>query len=43
MKGGELTFSDTFLEKEIPDFVKRYLKGHIAYIPGDKNITHYLQ
>lgn len=41
--GGKLTISDIVLEKELPDFVKNSLAGHIACVSGAEKMTDYLQ
>lgn len=41
--GGRLAISDIVLEKELPDFVKNSLAGHIACISGAEKLEDYLQ
>lgn len=41
-KGGKLSISDIVLEKELPDFVKTSLAGHIACVSGAENLDDYL-
>lgn len=40
--GGRLAISDIVLEKELPDFVKDSLAGHIACVSGAENLADYL-
>lgn len=42
-KGGRLSISDIVLEKELPDFVKNSLAGHIACVSGAEKLDDYLQ
>jgi len=42
-KGGKLSISDIVLEKELPDFVKDSLAGHIACVSGAEKLETYLQ
>jgi len=42
-KGGKLSISDIVLEKDLPDFVKKSLAGHIACVSGAEKIEDYLQ
>jgi len=42
-KGGKLAISDIVLEKELPDFVKNSLAGHIACVSGAEKLEDYLQ
>ena len=42
-KGGKIAISDIVLEKELPDFVKNSLAGHIACISGAETIEEYLK
>ncbi|MEM6319489.1 MAG: arsenite methyltransferase [Bacteroidota bacterium] len=42
-KGGKLAVSDVVLEKELPDFVKNSLAGHVACVSGAEKIGDYLQ
>ncbi|MEQ8517993.1 MAG: arsenite methyltransferase [Cytophagales bacterium] len=41
--GGKLSISDVVLEKELPEFIKNSLAGHIACVSGAENIETYLQ
>lgn len=41
--GGKLAISDIVLEKELPDFIKNSLEGHIACVSGAEDISQYLQ
>lgn len=41
-KGGRLSISDIVLDKELPDFVKNSLTGHIACVSGAEKIEDYL-
>lgn len=41
--GGRLSISDIVLEKELPDFVKNSLAGHIACVSGAEKLDDYLQ
>jgi len=41
--GGRLSISDIVLEKELPDFVKNSLAGHIACVAGAEKLEDYLQ
>ena len=41
--GGTLAVSDIVLEKDLPDFVKNSLAGHIACISGAEKLDTYLQ
>lgn len=41
-KGGKLSVSDIILEKELPDFVKKSLAGHIACVSGSEKLEDYL-
>lgn len=41
--GGKLSISDIVLEKELPDFVKNSLAGHIACVSGAEKLEDYLQ
>jgi len=41
--GGKLSISDIVLEKELPDFVKNSLAGHIACVGGAERLEDYLQ
>lgn len=40
--GGKLSVSDVVLEKELPDFVKDSLAGHMACVSGAEKIDDYL-
>lgn len=42
-KGGNLAISDIVLEKELPDFIKDSLVGHIACVSGAEKLEDYLQ
>lgn len=42
-KGGKLSISDIVLEKELPDFIKNSLTGHIACVSGAEKLEDYLQ
>ena len=42
-EGGKLSVSDIVLEKELPDFVKNSLAGHIACVSGAEKLEDYLQ
>ncbi|MFK7806472.1 MAG: arsenite methyltransferase [Saprospiraceae bacterium] len=42
-KGGKLSVSDIVLEKELPEFIKKSLAGHIACVSGAEKIEDYLQ
>lgn len=41
--GGRISISDIVLEKELPDFVKESLAGHIACVSGAEKLEDYLQ
>lgn len=41
--GGKLSISDIVLERELPDFVKDSLAGHIACVSGAEKLENYLQ
>ena len=41
-KGGRLSVSDIVLEKELPDFVKDSLAGHVACVSGAEKLEDYL-
>lgn len=41
--GGKLSISDIVLEKELPDFVKNSLAGHVACVSGAEKLEIYLQ
>ncbi len=41
--GGKLSISDIVLEKELPDFVKNSLAGHIACVSGAEKLEDYMQ
>lgn len=41
-KGGKISISDIVLEKELPDFVKNSLVGHIACVSGAEKLEDYL-
>lgn len=40
---GKLSISDIVLEKELPDFIKNSLAGHIACVSGAETLEDYLQ
>jgi len=40
--GGKLSISDIVLEKELPEFVKNSLTGHIACVSGAEKLEDYL-
>ena len=40
--GGQLSVSDIILEKDLPDFVKDSLAGHIACVSGAEPLENYL-
>jgi len=40
---GKLSISDIVLEKELPDFIKNSLTGHIACVSGAEKVEDYLQ
>ncbi|MFK8104659.1 MAG: arsenite methyltransferase [Saprospiraceae bacterium] len=40
--GGSLAISDIVLEKELPDFIKESLAGHIACVSGAEKLETYL-
>ncbi len=42
-KGGKLSVSDIVLEKELPEFIKNSLAGHIACVSGAEKLETYLQ
>lgn len=42
-EGGKISISDIVLEKELPDFVKDSLVGHIACVSGAEKLDDYLQ
>ncbi len=41
--GSKLSISDIVLEKELPDFIKNSLAGHVACVSGAEEIEVYLQ
>ena len=41
--GGKLSISDIVLEKELPNFIKTSLAGHIACVSGAEKLEIYLQ
>jgi len=41
--GGKLAVSDIVLERELPDFIKNSLAGHIACVSGAEKLEDYLQ
>lgn len=42
-EGGKLSISDVVLERDLPDFVKDSLAGHIACVSGAEKLEDYLQ
>lgn len=42
-EGGEISISDIVLEKELPDFIKDSLAGHVACVSGAEKLDDYLQ
>ena len=42
-KGGKLSVSDIVLEKELPDFIKDSLVGHIACVSGAEHLDDYVK
>ncbi len=40
--GGKISISDIILEKELPDFVKNSLAGHLACVSGAEKIEDYI-
>ena len=40
---GSLSISDIVLKKELPDFIKNSLSGHIACVSGAEKVEDYLQ
>jgi len=42
-KGGILSISDIVLKKELPDFIKDSLAGHIACVSGAEKVENYIQ
>ena len=42
-EGGKLSVSDIVLEKELPNFVKNSLAGHIACVSGAEKLEDYIQ
>ena len=42
-KGGKLSVSDIVLEKELPDFIKNSLAGHVACVSGAEQLEDYLK
>ena len=42
-EGGKLSISDIVLEKELPEFIKNSLMGHIACVSGAEPLEDYLQ
>lgn len=42
-EGGKLSISDIVLEKELPDFIKDSLAGHVACVSGAEPLEDYLQ
>jgi len=41
-KGGKISISDIILEKELPEFVKDSLAGHIACVSGAEKLDDYI-
>jgi len=41
--GGKISISDIVLEKDLPDFIKNSLAGHIACVSGAEKLEDYLQ
>ena len=41
--GGQLAISDIVLEKELPEFIKESLAGHIACVSGAEKLSIYMQ
>ena len=41
--GGTIAISDIILERDLPDFVKDSLAGHIACVSGAEKLEDYLQ
>lgn len=41
--GGKLSISDIVLEKELPDFIKNSLAGHIACVSGAEKVDDYMR
>jgi len=42
-KGGQMSISDIVLKRELPDFIKNSLAGHIACVSGAENVEDYLE
>ena len=42
-QGGKISVSDIVLEKELPEFIKSSLAGHIACVSGAEKIDDYLE
>ncbi len=42
-EGGRLSISDIVLERELPDFIKDSLAGHVACVSGAEKLVDYLQ
>ena len=41
--GGKIAISDIVLERELPDFIKNSLAGHIACVSGAEQLKDYIQ
>ena len=41
--GGKIAISDIVLERELPDFIKESLAGHIACVSGAEKLDDYIQ
>ena len=42
-KGGKIAIRDIVLEKELPEFIRNSVAGHIACVSGAENLRDYLQ
>lgn len=42
-KGGKLSISDIVLERDLPDFIKHSVAGHIACVSGAEKLDDYLR
>jgi SAM-dependent methyltransferase len=42
-KGGQIAISDIVLERELPDFIKSSIAGHIACVSGAEKVDNYIQ
>ena len=40
--GGKISISDIVLEKELPDFIKKSLAGHVACVSGAEKLDDYI-